>query len=85
MINSKLALKKLIDGLLLVVNKELKNAPFDKTVQGIIIEEIVPANKYKVLINDDQYIVKSKSNHSVGDIVYILIPQNNYNNMIILF
>lgn len=79
----KVALQKLQEGILLAVNKGIENAKYDKTVRGRITK-VLDNNKYEVMINGLTYTAKSISNLEINNVVYILIPQNNYNDMLIL-
>lgn len=77
------ALQQLQEGILLAVNKSIDNAKYDKTIRGRITK-ILNNNMYEVMINGSIYNIKSRLSHEVNDVVYILIPQNNYNDMFIL-
>jgi len=81
--NRKNALDKLIDGILLAIDKKLNNAPYDKTYKGRITE-IISEKKYKVSFNGNTYTAKSNNVHNVNDIVYVLVPQNNYKDLFII-
>ena len=78
------ALQELAKQLKTFVDKRIKRAKFDRTVRGRIIE-LLPNDKYKVQIDGNNYTVKGKIGYSINDLVYVLIPQNNYKDMIIIF
>lgn len=60
----------------------VNNAKFDRTIKAKVIAK-VNNNKYLVLINGQEYVAKSYMNLSIGDICYVTIIQNDYNNIII--
>ena len=81
---SERALDELKKGIQTYVTKILENAPFDKTVTGVV--NSVTNNLYTVTINQKQYTnvpCLFKNVITSGDIVKVRIPQNNYNNMYI--
>lgn len=83
MSENKDALIELVKGIIQAVDKKLKDAPYDKTVRGRVTD-VLPRNRYKVSINGQIYTVKSKSQHTVHDIVNVMMPQNNTNEMFII-
>ena len=76
----------MIDGVSYLIDDRLKKAPNDRTFQGKITN-IDGTNLYSVSVNGRIYTnVKSLADTalSVNDIVYVVFPQNNPNNMFIL-
>lgn len=73
----------LIQTVLLAVDKKIERASFDRTVKGRI-SEVISSNKYKVIVNGTEYVAKSVYSHSINDVVYVLVPLNNYNDLIII-
>ena len=78
------AILKMTEGIITTVNKKINDASYDKTVKARITE-IIQNDKYKVCFNGSTYTVKAKNTYEVNDIVYVMIPQNNYNEMFIVF
>lgn len=79
------AFNELKKGIIGYVQNIIDSAPFDKVVIGTI--KSVSGNKMTVTINRKDYSEIPKLSHltlSSGDVVKIMIPQNNYNNMFIL-
>ena len=73
----------IIQTVLLAVDKKIERASFDRTVKGRI-SEVISSNKYKVIVNGTEYVAKSVYSHSINDVVYVLVPLNNYNDLIII-
>lgn len=78
------ALRSLIKTTLNATDAKIKKAPFDKTLKGKITQTL-SSGKYKVMINGNEYTAKSKAEYNVNDIVYVLAPRGNYNDLIIIF
>lgn len=62
----------------------VRTANFDKTVAGIVTENL-GNGKYKVKIKEEVFTIPSSSdmNFAVNESVWITIPQNNMNNKFI--
>lgn len=78
------AIQKMIEGIISAVDKKVDDAAYDKTIKARITE-VAGNNKYKVYFNGNTYTIKGKNTYEVNDIVYVMIPQNNYNEMFIVF
>jgi len=52
----------------------------DKSPTGTIIE-VLTGNNYRVQIQGSYYTLSDTNSHSVGDIVEILIPNNDWSRM----
>lgn len=65
-----------------VTESIVNNAKFDRTIKAKVTAKVTN-NKYLVLINGQEYIAKSYIDISIGDICYVTIVQNDYNNLII--
>lgn len=78
------AMSELVKGVDYLVRQSFNSAPFDRTFIGII--KGIQGDTYTVQINDVEYKnIKSLQNGlSVYDIVKVVVPQNNMNNMFIL-
>jgi len=66
-----------------VAQTVVDNAKFDRTVKARVIAKVNMNNKYLVLINGQEYVARSYMDLSIGDICYVTIIQNDYNNIII--
>lgn len=68
-----------------VAQSVIDNAKFDKTIKAKVTAKLggKENNKYLVLINGQEYVAKSYMDLSIGDICYVTIIQNDYNNIII--
>lgn len=75
----------LLDGIHYLIEKAINNAPYDK-VKNAKITSSHANGAYDVLVDDKTYTLKTLGNSqlNIGDIVKVLIPQNNYSDMFIL-
>ena len=73
----------LSDAIFTVCNKIISNAKFDKTYKCRVISQ-VSNNKYIVMKDNIEHTVIGKSTYEVNQIVYVLLPENNWLNAIIL-
>jgi flagellar capping protein FliD len=80
------AMRAILKGVSYLIDTAIQKAPFDKIVNGIIINK--NDNTVDVIINGVSYINISSmvemSNLSVNDTVKIMIPQNRMNKMFVL-
>lgn len=74
----------LLQGILYIVNKKIKEAPFDKTCSGVVVS-IKNNNLYDISIQNKLYlnIPSLFYGFKVNDIVKVRIPQNQYSQMYI--
>ena len=79
------AIKILAHEMKKVTQTVVDNAKFDKTIKAKVTARLggKENNKYLVLINGQEYIARSYMDLSIGDICYVTIIQNDYNNMLI--
>ncbi|MBO7693843.1 MAG: hypothetical protein J6T10_14580 [Methanobrevibacter sp.] len=82
---NKDAINALIDGIQYIVKEMIASAPFDKVKNGKIVSENSDGT-YTVSIDNRDYIAKSihDTTLSVGTVVKVMIPQNDYSSMFIL-
>ena len=73
----------LYDAIFTVCNRIIGNAKFDKTYK-CRIASVLPNNKYIVLKDNIEHTVTSKNTYEVNQFVYVLLPENNWLNAIIL-
>lgn len=75
--------KDLIDSIKIIAQSSIKNAPYDKTYEGTILS--VSSTGYSLKLNGVTYenIKTTGRTCTVGEIVKIKVPQNNFNLMYI--
>ena len=73
----------LSDAIFTVCNKIINNAKFDKTYKCRVVSQ-VSDNKYIVIKDNIQHTVVGKGTYVANQIVYVLLPENNWLNAIIL-
>lgn len=80
------AVEQIMSGIMRYVDKKIENITCDKTVFGVIISENTANNTYKIKIKNVEYdnVQTIGGSCSVNEVVRVLIPMNNYNNMVIL-
>ena len=87
---NKKATKELVDMIHYVAEESTKDAPYDRTRKGRIVEvhRNISTNEiigYDVKIEDKEYYIKKEQGKnitaSVNDIVYVNFPCNNVNNI----
>lgn len=66
-----------------VCNKIIASAKFDKTYRCRVISKVAD-NKYLVSKDNVQHLVSGKGTYNANQIVYVLLPENNWKNAIIL-
>jgi len=74
--------QKLADDMTLLINNKLNNIARDRTFKAKIIEK-VSNNKYKILYKNRYYTARCHAELSVGDIVYVCAPENNWSELFI--
>ena len=72
--------KSIWEAIQAILPQSITNAPFDKTVEGTIIEDL-GNSKYNVIIEGVVYTIPSYVNLTlvVGDTVKVTYPQNQIN------
>lgn len=84
---------ELIDGIQVLIDRSIKKAKYDKTYTGVIVEIVTKELEtktiitgYKVKINQEEYILNhiGAAELKVGQVVHVLLPQNNMVNAFIL-
>jgi hypothetical protein len=73
----------LSDAIFTVCNKIVNSAKFDKTYKCRVISK-VSDNRYIVIKDNIEHSVIGKNSYEVNQIVYVLLPENNWLNEIIL-
>ena len=73
----------LSDTIISVCTKIIESAKFDKTYKCRIVSKVAD-NKYLVSKDNVQHLVSGNGTYTVNQIVYVLLPENNWKNAIIL-
>lgn len=73
----------LSDAIFMVCNKIISSAKFDKTYKCRIVSKVSDC-KYIVVKDNIQHTVIGKNTYEVNQIVYVLLPENNWKNALIL-
>lgn len=83
---NQIAMQELQKGVDNAIKQAINNAPFDKTEIGKIVYVNSTDGTYNVELNKITYEnidTLNKMSFIINDMVKIMIPQNNYNNMFI--
>ena len=83
--NNNEALSALLSGIEYLIEQKIRNAPFARLKNGLIIGSNSDGT-YNVEIDSKVYSIRSINNSTLasGDVVQVLIAQNDYSNMFIL-
>lgn len=73
----------LFDAIFTVCNKVVTSAKFDKTYKCRVVSQ-VSENKYIVIKDDIEHTVIGKNSYSVNQVVYVLLPLNDWRNAFIV-
>lgn len=74
----------LTDAIFTVCNKVISSAKFDKTYRCRVISQ-VSDNKYIVIKDNIEHTVIGNKTYAVNQIVYVLLPENNWANAFITY
>lgn len=79
------ALQELMKAIKFFIHEEISKASFDRTLNGRVVS-IVDEKTYKVNVKNNVYELPYYGNGTlvVNDIVKVVIPENNMNNIFIL-
>lgn len=79
------AIESLKEGIISYIDEKLSKLDRDKTYTAYVLKSI-PNNLYDIKLNGKTYknVSTIGGTCKVGQSVYVLIPQGNYNNMVIL-
>lgn len=78
--------QELLNAIETIVNKKIKDLPFDKTFSTIIVGKAnYSADKYTytVKIGQSDYTIRTNAIYAIGDNVRIRVPLNNWSNIYI--
>lgn len=67
-----------------LIKQSIDSAKINRTVYGRVIESL-GSDKYKAMINGEEYVVKSHWVHNVNDIVVIVVCNNNWKQLYIIY
>lgn len=76
--------KKLASDIAESVKSLISKAKFNKMVRGRITASL-GSNRYEVLINGNTYTVRSHFSHAINDRVVIVVCNNNWNELYVLY
>ena len=76
------AISILADQVISTTKQMIKEAPFDRTVKTKILAYL-GANRYLIKIDGCEYSAVSENVRNIGDVVFVTICNNDYNNIII--
>lgn len=75
----------LVDGIREIIKQELNKQSYDKTLKGIVKSVDAEKNVCEVKIYDNTYSSTPMiTSVAVGDIVYVLFPENNAKNRVVI-
>lgn len=77
--------QKLLESINILVKENNKNQKFNRTEEGKITE-VISSNTYNVNIKNNVYQIKTINSevYNVGDLVLILILNNNFSRKVII-
>lgn len=74
----------MVDANIDLIKRGIDLAAINRTVYGRVIEPL-GNNKYRVMINGGEYTVRSRWEHNVNDVVVIIVCNNNWQNLYVLY
>lgn len=76
---------KILEAIEIMIDEKIKSLKFNYVIDGTITE-VIDTNTYKVNLFDNIETLKSMDGqeYTVGDIVYVIVFNNNYSNKKIL-
>ena len=78
--------KKLVDSISRLIDGKISDVTKNATVVKTgIVTACNGNNSYTVKINGREYAARSNFNHSVGNVVWVIIANGNYSNIFILY
>lgn len=84
--NNDNAMQALLKGVTYLIDKAIKSAPFDRTVNGIVVA--INSNTVDIILNGIRYnkiaTIMDLSMLHINDVVKITIPQNKMNDMFVI-
>lgn len=85
MSNGKDAISSILEGVQYLIDESIKHAPYDRIKIGKIISKNDDGT-YLVLVDGNEYSMLALGSGGlyVGNVVKVLIPQNEYSSMFIL-
>lgn len=76
-------IKQLCANIIEAVKNLIKKAEYDQSFR-VKITEIESAKKVKFLLNGVTHTATTGNQYAVGDIVWVCVPRNNWNNLYIV-
>ena len=85
--DNKKAIQQLLEGVKIMIESIIKKTPRDLTYSAMV-KSVYSDNTYDIILNGSEYkkirALNVTTDIKADDVVKVLIPQNNYNNMFIL-
>lgn len=82
--NKKEAVDVMVRENIKLINNSINLAKINRTTKGRIIESL-GNNKYKTAINGGEYTVRSRWSHKVNDVVVIVVCNNDWGQLYVLY
>lgn len=76
-------MKQLSENIITAVRSLIKTAPYDQSYKAKITE-VVSSKKVKILLNGRTHAATTGTSYEVGDIVWVCVPRNNWNNIYVV-
>lgn len=76
-------MKQLSENILTAVNSLIKIAPYDQSYK-VKITEVISAKKVRISLNGVTHTATTGVQYAVGDIVWVCVPRNNWNNIYVV-
>ena len=76
-------IKQLSANIIEAVKNLIKKAEYDQSYKAKITE-VVSGKKVKILLNGHTHAATTGISYEVGDIVWVCVPRNNWNNLYIV-
>lgn len=76
---------KLLESIDLLISEKLKGLEFNRTISAKI-SEVITSSDYNIIYQNETYTAKAINNqtYTIGTLVYVLIPNNDFSKKIIL-
>ena len=86
MTNYKDVQEKILQTIIILLDRKIQELKFNRIIEGIIVEQLSPA-LYKIKYNNEDYTAKvlDDKTYQIDDVVDILIRNNNFSEKIILW
>lgn len=76
--------EKLSDTIVNTTKYQIDHAKVNRTTKGRIVESL-GENRYKIMVNGGEYTVKSHWTHNINDVVVIIVCNNDWGQLYVLY